>query len=148
MLSEEEKSESANSETEGSQDVAEVKEVEEVVTGSENNSPNQETVQDENDSEGSLSTFSYDQLKAKSDNPVTGIDFKRREVGSIANALTSYISLLLVLKSSANLFLRPIFQMKSSKPYSGLQRKPSINCQSGSKTCRRRNLICFEAESA
>lgn len=24
--------------------------------------------------------FSYDQLKAKSDNPVTGIDFKRREV--------------------------------------------------------------------
>lgn len=25
------------------------------------------------------STFSYDQLKAKSDNPVTGIDFKRRE---------------------------------------------------------------------
>lgn len=26
------------------------------------------------------STFSYDQLKAKSDNPVTGIDFKRREV--------------------------------------------------------------------
>ncbi|XP_010088412.2 villin-3 [Morus notabilis] len=76
---EEEKSESANSETEGSQDVAEVKEVEEVVTGSENNSPNQETVQDENDSEGSLSTFSYDQLKAKSDNPVTGIDFKRRE---------------------------------------------------------------------
>lgn len=27
------------------------------------------------------SVFSYDQLKAKSDNPVTGIDFKRREVG-------------------------------------------------------------------
>lgn len=27
------------------------------------------------------STFSYDQLKSKSENPVTGIDFKRREVG-------------------------------------------------------------------
>ncbi|KAK6125209.1 hypothetical protein DH2020_041053 [Rehmannia glutinosa] len=35
--------------------------------------------QDENVSESSQSTFSYDQLRAKSDNPVTGIDFKRRE---------------------------------------------------------------------
>lgn len=77
---EEEKSESANSET-GSVDVAEVKEVEEVAPASENNvlEPKQETTEDENDSESSLSTFSYDQLKAKSDNPVTGIDFKRRE---------------------------------------------------------------------
>lgn len=38
---------------------------------------------DENECESvdSQSTFSYEQLKAKSDNPVTGIDFKRREVG-------------------------------------------------------------------
>lgn len=78
---EEDKSESANSETEGSLDVAEVKEVEEVAPASEDyvSEPKQETVQDGNDGESSLSTFSYDQLKAKSDNPVTGIDFKQRE---------------------------------------------------------------------
>ncbi|KAG9134742.1 hypothetical protein Leryth_001049 [Lithospermum erythrorhizon] len=35
--------------------------------------------QDDNGSESGLSTFPYDQLKAKSDNPVTGIDFRRRE---------------------------------------------------------------------
>ncbi|KAL3632481.1 Villin-3 [Castilleja foliolosa] len=39
----------------------------------------QEIDQDENGSENSQTTFSYDQLRAKSDNPVTGIDFKRRE---------------------------------------------------------------------
>lgn len=32
------------------------------------------------DSVDSQSTFTYEQLKAKSENPVTGIDFKRREV--------------------------------------------------------------------
>ncbi|KAK2976889.1 hypothetical protein RJ640_010812 [Escallonia rubra] len=35
--------------------------------------------EDEIGSESSQTTFSYEQLKAKSDNPVTGIDFKRRE---------------------------------------------------------------------
>lgn len=34
----------------------------------------------DDDVEAVHSTFAYDQLKAKSDNPVTGIDFKRREV--------------------------------------------------------------------
>lgn len=46
--------------------------------------PKPEAEQDENNSGSgseSESTFSYDQLKSKSDNPVTGIDFKRREVG-------------------------------------------------------------------
>ncbi|KAL6523255.1 Villin-3 [Orobanche gracilis] len=38
-----------------------------------------EVDQDEYCSENSQSTFSYGQLKAKSENPVTGIDFKRRE---------------------------------------------------------------------
>ncbi|CAM8963769.1 unnamed protein product [Rhodiola kirilowii] len=33
----------------------------------------------EEGTENTQSTFSYDQLKAKSENPVTGIDFKRRE---------------------------------------------------------------------
>lgn len=101
MLSEEEKSESANSETEGSLDVAEVKEVEEVALASEDyvSEPKQETVRDGNDSESSLSTFSYDQLKAKSDNPVTGIDFKQREVGPTTNAHSILITSMLVLKS-------------------------------------------------
>nr|POF18979.1 villin-2 [Quercus suber] len=75
------KSENDQSESEGPQEVAEIKVSEEVAPRSENNGgnsePKQETVQ-ENDS-GSGQTFSYDQLKAKSDNPVTGIDFKRRE---------------------------------------------------------------------
>ncbi|XP_030927691.1 villin-2 isoform X4 [Quercus lobata] len=75
------KSENDQSESEGPQEVAEIKESEEVAPRSESNGgnsePKQETVQ-ENDS-GSGRTFSYDQLKAKSDNPVTGIDFKRRE---------------------------------------------------------------------
>ncbi|KAM6568344.1 hypothetical protein CsatB_016329 [Cannabis sativa] len=75
------KSETTYSETEGSQDGGEVKEAEEVAAVSENSSesPKKETVQFENDGESNLSTFSYDQLKAKSENPVTGIDFKRRE---------------------------------------------------------------------
>ncbi|XP_031264922.1 villin-3-like isoform X1 [Pistacia vera] len=70
-------SEFAQSESD-SQEVAEVKEVEEVAPVSESNGE-EVTSQDDNGSESGLSTFSYDQLKAKSDNPVTGIDFKRRE---------------------------------------------------------------------
>lgn len=88
VLAAETKSENDQSESEGPQEVAEIKESEEVAPRSESNGgnsePKQETVQ-ENDS-GSGRTFSYDQLKAKSDNPVTGIDFKRREVVSIMNA--------------------------------------------------------------
>ncbi|MBA0552287.1 hypothetical protein Golob_023113, partial [Gossypium lobatum] len=41
--------------------------------------PKQEREQDENGNGSTQSTFSYEQLKAKSENPVTGIDFKRRE---------------------------------------------------------------------
>ncbi|KAK9987458.1 hypothetical protein SO802_032409 [Lithocarpus litseifolius] len=75
------KSENDQSESEGPQEVAEIKESEEVAPRSESNGGNSETKQEtvqENDS-GSGRTFSYNQLKAKSDNPVTGIDFKRRE---------------------------------------------------------------------
>lgn len=39
--------------------------------------PKPETPHDE---DGTPTTFTYDQLKAKSDNPVKGIDYKRREV--------------------------------------------------------------------
>ncbi|CAN4107227.1 unnamed protein product [Withania somnifera] len=38
-----------------------------------------ESEQDEGGNESGQAIFSYEQLKAKSDNPVTGIDFKRRE---------------------------------------------------------------------
>lgn len=41
---------------------------------------NQDSLQEENGDDNNLSVFSYDRLKAKSDNPVTGIDFKKREV--------------------------------------------------------------------
>lgn len=40
----------------------------------------QEPEQDEANATSSPMIFSYDQLRAKSENPVTGIDFKRREV--------------------------------------------------------------------
>ncbi|KAJ6741799.1 VILLIN [Salix viminalis] len=71
------------SEVEGSEVVAEVKEMEETASVPESNGEdserNQDTEQEENDDGNSQSTFSYDQLKAHSDNPVKGIDFKRRE---------------------------------------------------------------------
>ncbi|GFY80564.1 villin 3 [Actinidia rufa] len=77
------KSENALSEFEDSREVSEVKETEEGEPVSESNGddsgPKQYVEQDENGSETSQSTFRYERLKAHSDNPVTGIDFKRRE---------------------------------------------------------------------
>ncbi|KAK4485445.1 hypothetical protein RD792_008086 [Penstemon davidsonii] len=70
-------------EVEDSKEVSEVKETEAVEpvleTNGEDSISKTEIDQDENGSECSQSTFSYEQLRAKSDNPVTGIDFKRRE---------------------------------------------------------------------
>uniref|UniRef100_A0A5B6ZF82 Putative villin-2 n=1 Tax=Davidia involucrata TaxID=16924 RepID=A0A5B6ZF82_DAVIN len=76
------KSENTLSEVEDSKEASEVeRQVIEPVSESngEDSVPKQEVEQDENGSESSRSTFSYEQLKAHSDNPVTGIDFKRRE---------------------------------------------------------------------
>ncbi|RDX66780.1 Villin-2, partial [Mucuna pruriens] len=76
------KSESAPSETEGVEEVAEVKEPEELApeTGTNGDSePKQENVKDGNDSENSQNFFSYEQLKTKSGSVVSGIDLKRRE---------------------------------------------------------------------
>lgn len=79
------KGEDAN-ETEESKEEVKVKEDEVVEPAPESNGDDSESKpevdQDEVGSESGQSTFSYDQLKAKSDNPVTGIDFKRREVCS------------------------------------------------------------------
>ncbi|KAL0334312.1 UNVERIFIED_CONTAM: Villin-2 [Sesamum angustifolium] len=77
------KSEEA-AEIEDSEEISEVKETETVEepipeSNEDDSGPKSDTDQDENGSESSQSIFSYDQLKAKSDNPVTGIDFKRRE---------------------------------------------------------------------
>ncbi|XVF56156.1 hypothetical protein PTKIN_Ptkin06aG0094500 [Pterospermum kingtungense] len=68
------KSEGDPSEAEDSQVVAEPSE-----TNEEDSEPKQEIDQDENGSGNTQITYSYEQLKAKSENPVTGIDFKRRE---------------------------------------------------------------------
>ncbi|XP_059646291.1 villin-3 isoform X1 [Cornus florida] len=76
------KSENTHSEVENSKDASEVEtEVLKPVSESngEDSGPKQEAVQDENGCESGRSTFSYEQLKAHSDNPVSGIDFKRRE---------------------------------------------------------------------
>ena len=74
------------SETEVPEEVAELKETEEVAPVSESNGEDSEPKQEqEQQDSGSGQTFSYDQLKAKSDNPATGIDLKRREVGSLVN---------------------------------------------------------------
>ncbi|XWS43130.1 hypothetical protein CRYUN_Cryun16bG0075900 [Craigia yunnanensis] len=74
------KSEVDPSEAEDSQEIAEAKETDVVsATIGEDSEPKQEIEQDETGSGSTQSTFSYEQLKAKSENPVTGIDFKRRE---------------------------------------------------------------------
>lgn len=65
---------SEDNETEGSAPVSENNE--------EQSEAKQEPPQDVDASENMVTVFSYDQLKAKSDNPVTGIDFKRREVSA------------------------------------------------------------------
>ncbi|KAB2037541.1 hypothetical protein ES319_D03G082600v1 [Gossypium barbadense] len=74
------KSEVDPSELADSQEVPEAKETGVVSeTSGEDSEPKQEREQDENGNGSTQSTFSYEQLKAKSENPVTGIDFKRRE---------------------------------------------------------------------
>lgn len=77
------KSEMAVSETEDSQGVSDANDNEGAAAVPESNgedsAPKREEQQDDIGTEAGQSTFSYDQLKAKSENPVTGIDFKRRE---------------------------------------------------------------------
>ncbi|MCD9643930.1 hypothetical protein HAX54_031822, partial [Datura stramonium] len=66
----------------GSKEVPERKEtetVENAETDGEDVGPKPEPEQEETGSDGSQTTFSYERLKAKSENPVTRIDFKRRE---------------------------------------------------------------------
>lgn len=83
----EEKNDDVFQQIESPEEVLDLKEPAETTPVSKNNHDdadvNQESLQEENGSDKSLSVFSYDRLKAKSDNPVTGIDLKKREVRSI-----------------------------------------------------------------
>ncbi|KAK4749464.1 hypothetical protein SAY87_026913 [Trapa incisa] len=72
-----EKAPSEFSSQEDSQEVAEGKETDEAALFSPTNT--EETEQDVSENPNPPTIFSYDQLKVKSENPVTGIDFKRRE---------------------------------------------------------------------
>ncbi|KAL8493979.1 hypothetical protein ACS0TY_024960 [Phlomoides rotata] len=60
-------------------EVLKVTDTEAVEPAPETNGDDSESKAEIDPDESGQSTFSYDQLKAKSDNPVTGIDFKRRE---------------------------------------------------------------------
>ncbi|XP_023538892.1 villin-3-like isoform X2 [Cucurbita pepo subsp. pepo] len=79
----EEKHDDVIQQIESPEEVLELKEPGETTPASGNNPDdadvNQESLQEENGSDKSLSVFGYDRLKAKSDNPVTGIDLKKRE---------------------------------------------------------------------
>ncbi|XP_016494290.1 villin-2 [Nicotiana tabacum] len=72
----------STAEIEDSKEVPERKEIETVEpaeTDGEDVGPKPEPEQDETGNDSSQTTFSYERLKAKSENPVTGIDLKRRE---------------------------------------------------------------------
>lgn len=97
------KSESGNSETGGPEEAAEAKETQELASETGSNGdlePKQKDVEDGKDSQSSQSTFSYDQLKTKSNNPVSGIDFKRREVSLDLHVADSIRALGLILTYS------------------------------------------------
>ena len=109
MLAAGTKSENALSEVDDSKKVSEVKETEEgepvLRSNWDDSGPKQDVEQDENGSETSQSTFSYERLKAHSDNPVTSIDFKRREVGWLVQlSLHSNSSLFWLLFFIISLF--------------------------------------------
>ncbi|OIS99289.1 PREDICTED: villin-3-like [Nicotiana attenuata] len=68
----------STAEVQDSEKASEAKEIVEPAE-SDGSEPKPEAEQDEGGNESGQAIFSYEQLKAKSDNPVTGIDFKRRE---------------------------------------------------------------------
>lgn len=95
--------EKASDAVENSKEPSEVKETEVAESVEETNwaesEPKPEQEQDDS-SDCSQTIFSYDRLKAKSDNPVTGIDFKRREV-----CICGLILLLLPYSYQLSVFL-------------------------------------------
>ena len=112
-----------------SEESAEAKEEEEV-------SPAADAIAEEAGTTGA--TFTYQQLQAKSEKPVKGIDFKRREVNHFSNIIVSFfvkfehkLSYLITLKRS----IRLTCLRKSSRLYLGWRKKHSTNCLGGSKIC-------------
>ncbi|VVB06037.1 unnamed protein product [Arabis nemorensis] len=73
------KDEKAFSEVEASEEATEAKEEEEVSPAAEAGAEEPKAKQGGSEAETTGATFTYEQLQAKSENPVTGIDFKRRE---------------------------------------------------------------------
>ncbi|XP_010504669.1 PREDICTED: villin-3 [Camelina sativa] len=73
------KDEKAFSEVEASEEATEAKEDEEVSPTAEASAEEVKPKQDDSEAETTGATFTYARLQAKSETPVTGIDFKRRE---------------------------------------------------------------------
>lgn len=85
----------------GSKEVPEFKETEKVEhaeADGEDIGPKPEPEQEETDTDGSQTTYSYERLKAKSKNPVTRIDFKRREVRT--RVLFKFLNFEFLMKAS------------------------------------------------
>lgn len=97
-----EKNVASHFETEDSQEVSERKESEAATplspTNMEDSQPKEETKQDEAETTGPPTIFSYDQVKAKSENPVTGIDFKRREVSHVIEHFHKLLNAFIQIK--------------------------------------------------
>lgn len=73
----------AGADVEDNKEVPEMMETQVVKTNGKDSGLVPDADLDYNHPESCQNTFSYEQLKAKSDNPVTGIDFKQREVSFI-----------------------------------------------------------------
>ncbi|CAD5326081.1 unnamed protein product [Arabidopsis thaliana] len=73
------KDEKAFSEVEATEEATEAKEEEEVSPAAEASAEEAKPKQDDSEVETTGVTFTYERLQAKSEKPVTGIDFKRRE---------------------------------------------------------------------
>lgn len=111
-----------------SEESAEAKEEEEV-------SPAADVIAEEAGTTGA--TFTYQQLQAKSDKPVKGIDFKRREVNHFSQhyPLFFFEHKLSGILSLSNGSIRLTCLRKSSRLYLGWRKKHSTNCLGGSKIC-------------
>lgn len=83
MVIAEAKDEKAFSEVEASEEATEAEVEEEVSPAAEASAEEAKAKQDDSEAETIGATFTYEQLQAKSENPVTRIDFKRREVNRL-----------------------------------------------------------------
>lgn len=85
VVTAEAKDEKAFSEAEASEEATEAKEEEEGSPAAEAGAEEPKAKQGGSEAGTTGATFTYEQLQAKSENPVTGIDFKRREVNLLSS---------------------------------------------------------------